>query len=311
MERKFDIIGLFLGVNDMEFEYEEFGGQIRILKCLTEDTVVTVPETIDRKIVSELGKYALSGHKLETLQLPPGIKKIGAYAFYNCENLKNIWFYSTIEDIGAGVFTGCTAVKVLDVTVVPGRKSCLKEVLFELRQTLYVRYRGEQEARLIFTEFYEESIENTPARITGNQTHGCGHRYRYCFLNTEFQFRDYDSLFPHLKVQEAEELTVLVVMGRLKYPLGLTPEHKAAYEAYLSEHMEMAGRIAAGSEWPGDGLMERLIWFTENYVDDVKIADLMTEEARRTGNPGATSYLMDFSHTRFAGKKIGRRKFEL
>ncbi|MBT9777901.1 leucine-rich repeat protein [Clostridium sp. MCC353] len=295
----------------MEFEYEESGGQIRIIKCLTEDTVVTIPETIDGKIVSELGKYALSGHKLKTLQLPAGIRKIGAYALYNCGNLKNISFYSTIEDIGAGVFTGCTAVEVLDVTVVPGQKSCLKEVLFELRQTLYVRYHGQQEARLIFTEFYEESIENTPARITGNQTHGCGHRYRYCFQNTEFQFRDYDSLFPHLKVQEAEELTVDVVMGRLMYPLGLTMEHKGAYEAYLSEHMVTAGRIAARREWPGDSLMERLIWFTQNYVRDVKIAEMMTEEARRTGNAGATSYLMDFSHTRFAGKRTVRRKFEL
>ena len=295
----------------MEFEYEQSGERIRITKCLTEDTVVTIPETIDGKTVAELGKYALSGHKLKTLQLPSGIRTIGAYALYNCEYLETISFYSAINDIGAGVFTGCTGVKVMDVTIVPGEKSCLKEVLSELRQTLYVRYCGEQEARLIFPEFYEESIENTPARITGNQTHGCGHRYRYCFLNTEFQFRDYDSLFPHVKVQEEEELVAELVMGRLQYPLGLTPEHKAEYEEYLAAHMETAGRIAAGREWPQDDPMERLRWLTWNYVNDIKIAELMAEEARRTGNTAATSYMMDVRHTRFSDEKPRRRKFEL
>lgn len=295
----------------MEFEYEESGEQIRIIKCLTEDTIVTIPETIDGKVVTELGRYALSGHHLKTLQLPYGIRKIGAYALYNCEFLKNISFYSAIEDIGAGVFTGCTGVEFLDVTIVPGQKSCLKEVLFELRQTLYVRYRKEQEARLIFTEFYEEGIENTPARITANQTHGCGHRYRYCFLNTEFQFRDYDFLFPYMKALEDEKLAAELVMGRLQYPLGLTPEYKGAYEEYLSAHIETAGKIAAGSEWPGDELMTRLRWLTENYVNDIKIVDLMAEEARKMGNPAATSYLMDMRHTRFGSQKTRKRKFEL
>ena len=54
-------------------------------------------------------------------------------------------------------------------------------MLAELRQTLFVDYHGKQEARLVFPEFFEESVENTPARIIMREMHGCGHRYRYCF----------------------------------------------------------------------------------------------------------------------------------
>ena len=60
----------------------------------------------------------------------------------------------------------------------------------------------EYEARLIFPEYFEDSVENTPARIVCIETHGCGHRYRYCFAGRVFQYRGYDELFPHVQVQE-------------------------------------------------------------------------------------------------------------
>lgn len=295
----------------MEFEYEETGGRIRIVKCRTDDSIVTVPETIDGKEVTELGKYALSGHGLGELELPRTIRKIGAYAMYNCWHLEKISFYSTIEDIGPGVFTGCTGVKLLDITVEEGKKSCFREVLSELRQTLYVRYHGAQEARLIFPEFYEESVENTPARITSSLTHGCGHRYRYCFADTQFQFRDYDSLFPHARAQEDRELLAELAMGRLQYPSGLTADHRSVYEDYLGEQIRTAGEIAAGKMSFGEDTDVRLRWLTEHYVKDREVLDAMAETARKRGNPAATSYLMDYRHDHFPDAAPKRKRFEL
>lgn len=89
------------------------------------------------------------------------------------------------------------------------------------------------QARLIFPEYYEESVENTPARILFIETHGCGHRYRYCFVNRQFQFRGYDELFPHVKVQESEELVTELALGRLLYPVELTPRFEAMYREYV------------------------------------------------------------------------------
>lgn len=295
----------------MELEYEEVNGRIRIQKFLTEDKVVAVPEQIEGKTVTGLGRYALSGHGLEELILPSCLRSIGAYALYNCENLKKLSFYSGIEDIGAGVFTGCKSVKELDVTIDWDRKSCLKEVLTELRQTLFVRCHGQQEARLIFPEFYEESVENTPARITGNLTHGCGHRYRYCFSGTQFLFREYDSLFPHVKVQESEELVTELVMGRLNYPAGLTDAHRAAYEAYLTEHIGTAGRIAVQKDSFGDGKLKRLAWLLDHYVSDGGIVSQLAEEAGKFKDTEATSYLMDYRRRRFPEQRSRGRKFEL
>ena len=82
----------------------------------------------------------------------------------------------------------------------PREKSCLKEILSELNETVAVHYRERGEtgektllAELLFPAFYEEAVENTPARITETHVHGCGHRYRYCFENTQLLFREYDS----------------------------------------------------------------------------------------------------------------------
>lgn len=49
----------------------------------------------------------VNGNALTELKLPRTLKKVGAYGFYNCENLRSLELYSTTMDWGAGVFTGC------------------------------------------------------------------------------------------------------------------------------------------------------------------------------------------------------------
>ena len=115
--------------------------------------------------------------------------RIGAYAFYNCSGLRKLSCQSTVDDWGAGVFTGCTGIASLDICVREEGKSCFREILSELRQTLDVDYRREDGtllAKLVFPEYFEESVENTPARIIMREMHGCGHMYRYCFDGTRF-----------------------------------------------------------------------------------------------------------------------------
>lgn len=51
--------------------------------------------------------YGFSGRTdLEEVILPETVRKIGRYAFYNCRNLRKITFFSQIQDIGCGAFTG-------------------------------------------------------------------------------------------------------------------------------------------------------------------------------------------------------------
>ena len=151
----------------------------------------------------------MCGEVLEELTLPEHLEKVGAYAFHNCFHLKKLSCCSTVKDWGAGVFTGCTRITELDIRIFPEAKSNFKEILSELRQMLVVDYRDEQGkllAKLIFPEFFEESIENTPARIIMREMHGCGHMYRYCFSGTDFQFWEYDKLLPTAEILESPPL---------------------------------------------------------------------------------------------------------
>lgn len=312
------------GLVSTAFLYQQISDGIRILKCRSLDTIAEVPKTIMGQPVTQLSSYAfseqkrleegiwtqgdiedipeLSKERLTQLYLPAGIRKVGAYAFYNCENLEKLSCYSTTLDWGAGAFTGCTGIRELDIHVTEGQKSCLPEILTELHQTLRVVYHGKEEARLIFPEFYEESVENTPARILETHVHGCGHQYRYCFVQSEFQFRGYDSLFPYVKVQEQEELVLELAVNRMRYPYGLTQDHRLVYEEYLSQHM---GKAALCTVQKKD--IEQLEWLLERYEFSKGELSLLIAEACRTDYSLALSTLMERQRQAAGGVK----QFEL
>lgn len=46
---------------------------------------------------------ALTGTGLTAVTLPPALRKIGAYAFYNCSRLRYISFCGELTDLGAGL----------------------------------------------------------------------------------------------------------------------------------------------------------------------------------------------------------------
>lgn len=301
----------------MEFQITSAGRGARVEKIIEPDPVVYVPETWKGLPVTELGAYALADSEVEELHLPLSLEKIGAYAFYNCERLKRIFCGSRISDLGTGLFAGTKGAEYLDFSQAAGERSYFKDMLAELRQTLRVRLHGKEEARLIFPEYYEEWVENTPARILFNETHGCGHRYRYCFRSREFQYRDYDELFPHVQVQESERLVTELALGRLMYPCGLTEGFRDLYEEYIREHWEMAGILLIEAD---AGRMDRFSildpgmvpWLAERYITDETQASRLIFEAQKAGDTEAVSWLMNWKSERFAGRKDGRsRRFSL
>lgn len=248
----------------------------------------------------------LEGNRLEEVVLPRSLQKVGAYAFYNCGNLKMLEVYSTTLDWGAGVFNGCRAVKELVLHVDEQRPSAMREILAELRQTLDVWYLAEgtdERTRLVFPEYFEEAVENTPARILVTETHGCGQRYRNAFVQTQFQFKEYDMLFAHVQVQEPEALTARLALGRLMYPYRLEESCRRIYLEYLSGHAAAAGAGAVRS-----GRMDQLQWLFEHVTYDGTQMDELLEIAGKAGNGGAVSYLME--QKRRSGT-VKRRRFSL
>ena len=318
----------------MKISYQKVKEGIRVIRCCGLDGEVEIPETIDGLLVNEIGPYAFAqevrrkepgeifdwvtgefededdelppicGNKLQSISLPSSLKKIGAYAFYGCENLERVKAFSLTADLGAGLFTGCYGIKKLDISMVLGERSCLKEMLSELRQTLTLDYRnqkGELLARLIFPEFFEESVENTPARILMREMHGCGHMYRNAFVGGEFQFMVYDRLFFHVQVEEKPLLGTLLALNRLRYPLQLGNEAKKTYEAYLASHGREIFQ-AAVKEQDGELLTfaAGASWCTNQCLED------MLSEAEGLGMAQFNGILMEARHR----KKIEEEKKE-
>lgn len=350
----------------MELKYTIVGREARIDKIEEAAPVVSVPEELEGCPVTELGPYVLSGSDVEEIHLPPFLRKIGAYGFYECERLRRIFCFGRVTDLGAGLFAGVRSVELLDITEFEGEKSCFQELLSELRQTLRVRVRlawaevrsggaegvrsggakearsggadlfsgqadrpgnggGPGEARLIFPEYFEESVENTPARILFIETHGCGHRYRYCFANRQFQYRSYDELFPHAMVQEPEELVTELALGRLLFPAGLSEGHRGMYLDYVSEHWQTAGKLLIAADgWNGGRVTNLeaggLPWLVETVIagesagagdaalpgagrerDALGISrklETLISMAQQAGDTEMVSWLMDYRHRR-------------
>ena len=258
------------------------------------------------------GLPAVAGLSLTSLILPSGTRQVGAYAFYGCSSLKSLAFPLSISDWGAGVFTGCTSLEFLRVWPGTGGRSCLKEVLSELHQTLEVEFQDpvshETSARAVLPEFYEESVENTPARIISRQMHGCGHMYRYCFEDGKFSFREYDRLFSYMKAEENPLLASRMALYRLHWPGDLEEEAKENYQAYLQNHPEETAEnllrprceeiLRQALEAPS---LNRALW------------DSLAERAEREGRRETMALLMEVFHRRFKQEeqKNRRRRFEL
>ncbi|ADL06653.1 leucine-rich repeat protein [Lacrimispora saccharolytica] len=324
------------------FLYQIKENHVRILGCRGYDGSIRIPEKIGDMPVTELAAYAFSNgwgkeemlssagneislcdeegkpeeidekdlppeiscDRLKDIYLPHTIRKIGNYAFYNCYELGHVECFSSIFDVGSGLFTGCSGIRFLDIHIMDGGRSCMKELLAELRQELYVNYYcSKGEARLVFPEMFEESVEHTPARIILREMHGCGHMYRYCFDHTEFQFHKYDALFPHILVQEPERVTAALVLGRLYTPVDLLNKYRQGYEAYLKEHFKGAARLALEERDPA-----LFLWLAETYGHNQEDFDGMVDLAGNEDRPEVLSVLMKLRRKRFT---TGKRRFSL
>lgn len=262
------------------------------------------------------GTPVVRGNRLTAVFLPESLGRIGAYAFYLCERLERISLYSSVWDLGAGLFTGCCGVKSLELRMMPDARSCLKEVLAELKQTLRVTVRdteGRVTAKLLFPEYFEESIENTPARILTQEMHGCGHRYRNAFSGTELQYAVYDKLFAHIQVQESAGLVTELVLGRLMYPVQLSEERKCVYEEYAARHGREVVNAALIS---GDMEILRFVGLAE-WCTDACMKDMLSQAGEQK-NAQVTGMLMELrrrrggekhSEERYSGKRHGGERY--
>lgn len=259
----------------------------------------------DGSAVSSTGGLPeIAGERIREILLPKELHKIGRYAFYNCSNLRKVGFYSRLFDIGAGAFTGCHKISGIEAHVGEGGNSCLRELLSEVPEELCVDLwkKGEQ-GRFWFPEFFEEGVENTPARILENHVHGSGIRYRNCFFHKNLNIREYDKTFSHAKAWEKESTVIELALGRLLYPMELSKEAGEIYAAYLKEHLYRAAALLL--EKKEYGVLGQIL---EKLLPDRETAEEILFLAEGNGDMEGVSLLMDYLH-RYTKKQ--KKLFEL
>lgn len=288
-------------------------------RCLGTEQRVRLPEQIGLLPVTALEAYAFShakpgtddadraacGEKVLEVQLPQSLRRIGNYAFYGCRKLERMTLYHQTEDIAGGAFTGCYRLREIYVYMQNAWGYCLKDIVSELRQELKVTldYGDGTSAELLFPEYYEEAVENTPARILETHFHGSGYHYRQCFRDGELNFQEYDQLFGEAAAWESVDFCIELCLMRLQHPYKLSEDARGIYQAWLIEHrMEAASWCLAFEQ---QGALEYLCTFVDWSGQELMA---LIREANETGRTESQSFLMDY---KYRNQKRSTQTFEL
>lgn len=233
---------------------------------------------------------------LKKIDLPKGIEIIEDYAFYRCTELEEIYLYEGIRRLGCGAFMGCKKLKKIVVRDAASDIHFLTEMLYDFQYeiTIELYYRDGSFAKLVFPEYYEEAVENTPARIIDNVFHGSGYKYRQCFRNRQLDYEKYDSLFSYAVAQEFSSTCISMALNRLCNPCQLKEGAKNRYLSYLQEK----GRELADILCREDRLEEIEALAGQGFFTE-ELLELFQTRAASSGRAELVSYLLNYRMEHF------------
>ena len=255
------------------FEFIEKNGGACVTKILTPGAACVIPESLGGMPVTELGDHAVANQPVREVYLPKTLRRIGRYGFYNCENLQILHFHAETTEIGGGVFNASTKIREIYIHMGENERSSLRDFVTEITGRVTVHYflidaNGQEweAARLVYPEYYDEAIENTPAKNLSFAIHGSGQRYRYSFENRKILFDRYDKAFVKETIVESVALAAEIAVNRLMFPYELREDAKKQYEEFLKEHLcEVMLANMKNGEW--------FRWLTANFADPDVISD--------------------------------------
>ncbi len=254
--------------------------------------------------VSDVGTpdEPLCGPKVEEIVLPPYLTRVGNYAFYGCRSLSRFTFPEQRMQMGSGAFVDCGRIKQLIFPVSEGTfdHPQMREVLgdMNLETEVIAKDRGREVMALYFPGYYEDSVENTPARIFIMHYEGTGFKYRQCFRNGKIDFDQYDSLFYEASVQETPETAIRLAMDRLTFPVCLGTAAREKYLAFVLREYRTLAPIILSEERMS---MLEIICGAEDLTSN--ILDYFLETARRMRDAKSVGFLQETRRKRFPPKK--------
>ena len=306
------------GQNEMMLWWRAVDGGAEITRVETADRYVVLPETAAGLPVTALGCRAFAPEqtaspegtslritcgggtaqsdtrRVERVTLPPTLRRVGDYAFYNCAALKELRFSEPVDRWGGSVFMNCRALDTFCLRAADGRAAAVSYLADELPGELdvTVEYPAGETARLIFPGYQEFYEENAPAHHFDYQIDGPGYPYHRVFRGKALPLTDFDELFPGMLAMEHDGLCALrLAWYRLRYPRELTAEAAARYLHYLR------GRSGDVLAW----LLENrdsggMGWFLPRCGAAGEALRAAAEIARRTGQTEPLALLLEHQH---------------
>lgn len=323
--------------DNMRWNYRITDAGIEIMRVYGWTGRVRVPEMIDGEPVVQIAPYTFSakkqdeeeslvcddgedegeapcicGERVEEVILPLQVAAVGNYAFYGCRNLKTLCVTDRLIRMGSGVFTGCRLSHV-KIICIEGEKTCLKEILTEIRYELTAELElcfqdRQKKARVVFPEYYADAVENTPARIVETHYYGSGGDYRECFYRRELDFGKYDRMFILSKARDEGEVTACLALSRLRYPWKLSAEAEEQYREYVKDHSaEIVGfcvrRLEGGEKHMMEDPLETVAFLCREGLLDGEQADKGIEAAAKAGQTELMTVLLDARQQKQVNKK--------
>lgn len=253
---------------------------------------------------SGTGERFLGGGFLREIRLPAGLRAVGAYAFYNCTGLSRVVLGAGPARVGNGALMNCAALGEIGVEARIGARTCLPGLLAELQREVRVAFRSDEgESVWIFPEYYEESVENCPARIFEHFIHGAGFRYRQCFQGDRLDTDGYDAQFAAAGGETERGTLLRIALARLRRPLRLSEPSGERYLSYLKHNAAAAAALLVREDDP-----EGLSFLAANGVFTPESLSSAAEEASRLERAECLCVLLNERHRRFAPK---RKSFDL
>ena len=294
------------------FEFIEKNGNASVIRAIEPGSICVVPETLGGLPVTELADRALARTDIKEVYLPKTLRRIGRYGFYNCEKLRTIHFYAETREIGGGIFNGCRQIRELYVHMDADEKSPIRDFITEISDRVVVHcfvpdgQGGEKEiSRVVFPEFYDESIENSPARNLSFSIHGTGQKYRYCIIDKKIQYDKYDKVFFWEAIEEAVSDAAEIAITRLMFPHGLTANLKEQYEEYLLKNLceVLISNMANGENFRwvigtyGEAKQDGVPYLSQNDMER------LIEESSKKKLVEASGLLLDLKRRLYPEKK--------
>ncbi len=140
-----------IGAENGRFKYDVIGSEIRITGYTGNETSVVIPDSLNGRIVTEIGSGSFSGKTfIKTIELPETLKIISPDAFKNCSSLEEIVVPSAVSVISEYAFAGCvslTQISILSALTVIGHcafEGCtsLKEISIPSTQIRYGAFKN-------------------------------------------------------------------------------------------------------------------------------------------------------------------------